>query len=172
MRALAAVLALLMATAAAAQDAQPEWPDFDGGLVDACLAEQAGEDARPESCIGVAADPCINTPGTYSTAGTTYCLGQELDHWDGLLNGAYQAVMTEAEATDAEMAELGSAAPAQAPLLREMQRSWVAYRDAACDYERSRWGGGSGGGPASVQCALTLTARQYLWLRDYQGNGQ
>lgn len=166
---LAPALALLIAGAAAAQEGAPA---FDGGLIDACLQTQAGEDGRPESCIGVAADPCMNAPGAYSTVGMGYCLSRELDHWDALLNDSYQAVLAQAEAADAEMAEFGSAAAEQAPLLRAMQRSWISYRDAACSYEGSRWGGGTGAGPAGTQCALTLTARQYLWLRGYQGGGQ
>jgi uncharacterized protein YecT (DUF1311 family) len=45
-----------------------------------------------------------------------------------------------------------------------MQRAWIGYRDAACAYEESQWGGGTGGGPASVDCAMRLTARQALAL--------
>jgi uncharacterized protein YecT (DUF1311 family) len=159
MRPALAAACLLLAMPAAAQE-----PAFDGTLVDACLAEQSGEDGQPQGCIGVAADPCMTAPGTSSTAGMSFCLGKELEHWDGLLNDAYGEVKAQAEATDAEMKQLGSAAEAQAPLLKEMQRSWIAFRDSACDWERSKWGGGTGAGPASAQCALTLTAQQYLRL--------
>lgn len=159
MRLVLATACLLLAVPATAQE-----PAFDGTLVDACLADQSGEEGQPQSCIGVAADPCMNAPDTSSTAGMSFCLGKELEHWDGLLNDAYAKVKTEAEATDAEMKQLGSAAEAQAPLLKEMQRNWIAFRDSACDWERSKWGGGTGGGPASAQCALTLTAEQYLRL--------
>jgi uncharacterized protein YecT (DUF1311 family) len=162
MRALA--LLLVMAAPAAAQ----EPPAFDAAPVDACLAENTGEDARPESCIGLAANACMEEPGGYSTVGMGYCLTQELDHWDGLLNAAYAEVMASAREADAELAELGSAAEKQEPALREMQRRWIAYRDAACVYERTLWGGGTGGSTGAAQCLLDLTARQALWLRGYQ----
>ncbi|WP_299839747.1 lysozyme inhibitor LprI family protein [uncultured Paracoccus sp.] len=157
--ALATTCLLLAAPLAEAQE-----PAFDGALIDACLVEQSGRDGQLQSCIGVAADACIDQPAGDSTVGMTGCLMGEYQHWDGLLNSAYAEVMQKAEANDAELKQLGSAAEAEAPLLKEMQRKWIAFRDAACNWERSKWGGGTGGGPASAQCAMTLTAEQYLRL--------
>ncbi len=37
-------------------------------------------------------------------------------------------------------------------------------RTAACAYEASRWGGGTGAGPAATACFLDLTGRQALAL--------
>lgn len=169
MRALA--LVLLMATPAAAQDGGDL--AFDGGLVTACLdriqSATTGTD-MPDfaSCIGAASGPCIESPGGYSTVGMSSCLGQEYDVWDGLLNDSYGRVMAAAKATDAEMAGMGSSADPMEPALKQMQRDWIAFRDSACAYEATRWGGGTGGGPASVDCMLQLTARQYLRLRAYE----
>lgn len=162
----ALAFALLLAAPAAAQDAAQETgePDFNGQLVDDCLAGQGGEGGNPLTCVGVAADVCMNAPGVYSTAGMSFCLGEEFEHWDGLLNLSYGKVMDQAKAADSEMKSIGSAAEEQAPLLQQMQRDWIAFRDAACAYERSKWGGGTGGGPASIQCMLDLTAQQYLRL--------
>ncbi len=167
----ALALAFVMATPAAAQDA--DGPVFDGSLIGACLdgAQVAASDSDvPEfgSCIGVASRSCIETPGGYSTVGMSSCLGQEYGVWDSLLNESYARVMAAAKATDAEMAEMGSAAEKQVPALKQMQRDWMAFRDSACGYERSRWGGGTGGGPASADCLLHLTAQQYLRLRGYE----
>lgn len=162
------VLLALLPLGAAAQDAAPA---FDASIVTGCVAE-SDPDARPESCIGRAANSCMEQPGGSTTVGMSSCLSQETAVWDGMLNEAYQTLMTSAEEADAEMAQLGSAAEPQAPALREMQRRWIAYRDAACTYERTRWGGGSGAGPASAGCAMNLTARQALWLRDYSVEGR
>lgn len=169
MRALA--LVLLMATPAMAQD--PEWPPFDASLLDSCLdrtTSEAAETDPPEYavCIGAASGPCMESPSGYSTAGMSYCLGKEYDLWDAKLNESYGLVMTAAKASDAETAKIGSSADPQAPLLQKMQRDWIAYRDSACNFEMSRWGGGTGGGPASVDCMLQLTAQQYLRLRGYE----
>jgi uncharacterized protein YecT (DUF1311 family) len=70
------------------------------------------------------------------------------------------------KAAAAELQELGSAAPPPAVALREMQRAWIAWRDAACDYEVSQWGGGTGGGPAWSQCAMQMTGEQALALEE------
>lgn len=139
-------------------------PVIDPALVTDCLA-----DGRGEACIGLAANACMEQPGGFSTYGMSACLGLEYDLWDGLLNDHYREVMAQSGAMDDEMAEMGSAAEAQAPALRDAQRRWIAWRDAACTFERSRWGGGTGAGPAGVQCMLTLTARQALWLDQYRG---
>jgi uncharacterized protein YecT (DUF1311 family) len=70
------------------------------------------------------------------------------------------------EATDAELKELGLAEPSTSAALRDMQRTWIAYRDAACAYERSQWGGGTGGGPATADCLMRMTAAQALALEQ------
>lgn len=163
-------VALLAASPAWAQD-EPEWPPFDAGLIDACLddARKAGSDAPdPMACVGAASGPCIDSPNGYSTVAMSYCLSEELAVWDKKLNDSYAHVLAAAQAADAEMAELGSAAEKQEPLLRRMQRDWIAFRDSACSYEGSRWGGGTGAGPAGVDCSLHLTAQQYFRLRAWE----
>ncbi len=143
--------------------AQPELP-FSPAETEACLSQATGP-AR-EICVGLSAAACIDTPDGYTTVGMSICLGHELEYWDGRLNAAYETLRESDGRTDAEMAELGSAAPPLVPALREMQRAWISFRDAACAYERAQWGGGTGGGPASVHCAMTITARQALALED------
>ncbi len=155
------VAALLLAAPAPAQEIT-----YDPAPLTACLA--ANKD-RPDTCIGTASDGCMTAPGGDTTVGMGICLQGEAQQWDGLLNAAYAQLLAEAEGTDAEMKTLGSAAPAQVPALREMQRSWIAFRDAACGYEASRWGGGSGAGPAASACVMELTARQALRLIAYAG---
>lgn len=158
-------LALVMALAAAPAMAQEIDIRFTPEATEACLAGATGY-ARLD-CAGGSASTCINaTSDAYTTVGMSMCLRRELDYWDARLNAAYTTVMQAAEGIDAEMKELGSAAPPQAPALLAMERAWIAYRDAACDYEVTTWGGGTGGGPASVECAMRLTAAQALALED------
>jgi uncharacterized protein YecT (DUF1311 family) len=52
----------------------------------------------------------------------------------------------------------GLTVPPVAEALRDMQRAWIAYRDASCDYERAQWGGGTGGGPATAGCLMRTRA--------------
>jgi len=61
------------------------------------------------------------------------------------------------------------AAPAQAEALRDMQRAWIAFRDATCTYEASQWSGGTGQGPAYEGCVMRMTAEQTLYLERQRG---
>lgn len=166
LRTLVIAMSFLAPPALAQSDADPV---FDGALLDTCLARHGAEGG--EVCIGVAATPCIDSEAG-TTIGMSYCLGEELKLWDARLNRDYGVVMAAAEATDAEMAELGTAATRQAPFLKQMQRDWIAFRDSACSYEGSRWGGGTGAGPAGTDCAMTLTARQALWVGKYRNQDE
>lgn len=118
-----------------------------------------------EACIGASADACMeDTPGGYSTAGMVGCLSLELDWWDARLNRVYGARMAAAKAMDREMGAGENGVPPMADALKAMQRAWIPYRDATCDYERSFWGGGTGGGPAALGCLLHLTAKQAMYI--------
>lgn len=158
----AALALVLMAAPAAAQDA----PSFDAAPVLACL----DGNGTAETCAGLAAAACMEGEGGQTTVGMGFCLGAERDFWDARLNTAYGAVMTRAEAGDASAG--GPVAITQATGLRDMQRAWITFRDAACTFEATRWGGGTGANPAATQCALTLTARQTQWLQDYLVEGR
>lgn len=137
---------------------------FSPSETETCLAG-LGEGQDAEACVGESARVCMEiNEGGYSTVGIGACLNRELEYWDARLNAAYHQVRKSAKATDAEMKEIGSSVASQADALRDMQRAWITFRDAACDYERSLWGGGTGGGPATVACHMQHTARQTMYL--------
>lgn len=126
--------------------------------------------AEYEACIGVSANACMeDTAGGFSTYGMGGCLSRELEFWDARLNQVYQSQMARAKQTDNDM-DAGEGVPSQAKALRAMQRAWIPFRDATCDYERSQWGGGTGGGPAALSCLLTMTAKQVFYL-EHAGLG-
>jgi uncharacterized protein YecT (DUF1311 family) len=153
------VLVLMLAAGpAAAQDVA-----FAPVATETCLAA-AGDEAAKEACVGKAAEACIDTPDGQTTVGMGFCYGAERDWWDARLNAAYGELMAMETAVEAELKELGSAAASPAAALREMQRAWIGYRDAACLYEVSQWGGGTGGGPAGAACMMQLTGEQALAL--------
>ncbi|MGI1661155.1 lysozyme inhibitor LprI family protein [Palleronia sp. KMU-117] len=157
------LLAATLALAAAPVAAQPDLP-FSPAGTEACLLRAEG--VLREVCVGLSAAACIDTPDGYTTVGMSTCLGKEAEYWDGRLNAAYQALLEVDGQVDAELAELGSAAAPMVPALREMQRAWIAFRDASCLYEYTQWGGGTGSGPASNECVMRITARQALALED------
>jgi uncharacterized protein YecT (DUF1311 family) len=120
-------------------------------------------------CVGRAAGACMMTPGGDTTLGMMACLDGELGYWDARLNAAYAARIAAAQALDDEMRGLGSAAPSVEESLRDMQRAWIPFRDAACRYEQAQWMGGTGGGPATLACHMHETARQALKLEGWWG---
>ncbi|SFL92439.1 lysozyme inhibitor LprI family protein [Shimia aestuarii] len=157
----AAVALMLAPLSVAAQDLV-----FSPEATESCLAGLvAGQDQT--TCVGASANACMDaTQGGWSTVGMSGCYEQERLYWDARLNAAYGRVRAEAKKIDAEMQEIGSSAPSQADALRDMQRAWIGYRDATCDYERSLWGGGTGGGPATVSCHMYMTAAQARYLEN------
>jgi len=146
--------------------AAPAWADEDSLVysnvaTETCLAEDKGAE-----CIGLSAGQCMeNTPGGHSTYGMGGCLSLEADYWDERLNAAYQVFMSSAREADEYNKEMQISVLSQADALRDMQRAWISYRDARCGYEYSLWGGGTGGGPASVSCFMQMTAEQALYLQ-------
>lgn len=134
---------------------------FSPAAAEDCLVREG----RKEDCIGASAEACMAaTEGGYSTVGTTACLDRELSYWDARLNAAYRALLARHEAEDKETRELGLIGPLQGESLREMQRAWIPYRNAACIYELAAWAGGTGGGPAHLGCQMRMTAEQALAL--------
>jgi uncharacterized protein YecT (DUF1311 family) len=135
---------------------------FDPAPTEACLAA-APEDLA--SCIGHAADACmLENPQGETTMGMGFCLSQEWEWWDARLNAAYGELIATHEAGDAALKEEGLDVASIADALREMQRAWIVWRDASCDYERALWTGGTGGTVATAGCLMQMTGRRALEL--------
>jgi len=132
-----------------------------------CIASSSSP-WQVRDCIGASANVCMGaTPGGGSTIGMSGCIDRELQFWDAKLNETYQSLRAKERREDADY----GSAPGyvnQANALRDMQRSWIAFRDATCDYERAQWSGGTGGGPATVGCLMRMTAEQTLYLDQVQ----
>ncbi len=165
MKAISAVATLVMALAgqAGAQDLQ-----YSPQATANCLAKAGSSNLqRQRACVAASANACMAaTMDGSTTYGMGYCLDQERAYWDARLNADYKAIRAKARAGDDEMKQIGSAAPSTANALRDMQRAWIVWRDATCDFERSQWGGGTGGGPATLACLLRLTGEQALYLEQ------
>lgn len=160
---LGALMATVLAVPVAAQD-YPE--EYDPSVLQGCLDATWFRDGPLSECIGVGAAHCLQSEAGGSNIGIGYCFGAEWQQWDGLLNQTYQTLLAEQAAADADMMEFNEALAVGEETLRDMQRAWIAYRDAACAFEYAQWGGGTGGGPASAQCHMELTARQTLFLME------
>jgi uncharacterized protein YecT (DUF1311 family) len=143
--------------------------EFEEALVEQCF-QNAAEFGRSDDCVGMAAGLCMDkNESGWSTYGMMECQGLEIAVWDAKLNAEYQRVLAQAKQMDADYMDVGAAVPSQEEALREMQRAWIAFRDGTCRYERSLWGNGTGGGPASGGCMMRMTAAQAIYLA---GQGQ
>ena len=120
-----------------------------------CL-DDATDTAMRHACIGVAANLCIlETDSGSSTPVMGGCLDRERAWWDARLNDVYGQLLQQYDKQ-----------PEVAERMRDMQRIWITYRDARCDYEGAQWGRGTGVGPALIACAMTATAEQTLFLES------
>lgn len=101
-----------------------------------------------------------------SQIGIGNCHEAERRFWDAELNRIYRALIVLFKARDAELDDVGSAAPRSLPALRTAQRAWISWRDEQCAFVASTWGGGSGAGIAETECHAALTGAQALRLDE------
>jgi uncharacterized protein YecT (DUF1311 family) len=87
-----------------------------------------------------------------STVDVTNSFEKEFRQADLDLNKTYKLALKDLQESDAA-------------LLRKAQRAWIAYRDAQCDAEYAKWGGGSGGPGGHLQCLATITEERIVRLR-------
>lgn len=160
MKYLALPFVLLLSGVALAQDLA-----FQPDATEDCLSVATDLQSKL-ACVGKSAEVCIDTPDGYTTVGMGFCYSEEASFWDGRLNAAFASLRAAERDLMAEMSEIGATVPDTVAALRDMQRAWIGYRDASCNYEYSTWGGGTGGGPAIASCLMHETARQALLLEQ------
>ncbi|WP_207458097.1 lysozyme inhibitor LprI family protein [Azospirillum sp. SYSU D00513] len=103
--------------------------------------------ASPEESYSVRFSQCMDRSGGV-TSEMLDCISAEHERQDALLNVAYKAAMKAAEETD----------PARSKELRDVQRTWLKYRELKCGFEA-----GAGGTIAIVNaasCNLAMTAER------------
>lgn len=159
---------LSVALLALAAPASAEGLKFSAQAVQTCL-----DDGGWQNCVGVAASACMEaSQGGYSTPVMAGCMDAEREYWDGQLNVAYGDLRARAQLFDADPPIDGlPPRPSDTDALRDMQRAWIAYRDATCRYEELQWWGGSGASGAYIGCLMRLTGEQTLTLRSYLAEG-
>lgn len=91
-----------------------------------------------------------------TTYDTSVCLSKVHDKVDAELNATYQKALALTRRFGSQDVEK----------LREAERKWTAYRDAACDAEYGLWGGGSGGPNAHTMCVIRLTRQRTNDLKN------
>lgn len=159
---------LILTAISGIEQAAADEINFTDWATTSCISNAPAGHAQLD-CIGKSAQACMQTSRHgETTAGMMACYDAERAYWDGRLNMAYHVLISQHRSSDREMQELGSVAPSVAETLQAMQRTWIAWRDASCRYERAIWLGGTGGGPAAAACLMMLTARQAVALEDWR----
>ena len=157
----AALLALLAAAPAAAQqvDPAPFRP-----VLERCLAGRPPE-ARMD-CVGHAAEACSEAvEGGWTTRGMSACAAMEAALWDERLNAAWGPAMAWAKRMDeAERDAFEGRFSNRAETLLAAQRAWLAFRDAQCAYAHAEWGSGSMRAIAHPTCMMDVVAERSLFL--------
>ncbi len=146
---LGAVVFSLPATDSLAADRAYEASDK--AAVEDCLAASAGDFGKETRCIGVAYSACEKEPDSASTAGMVGCAAREEAVWDEMLNAHYGALrkLFSADAADK---------------LRDMQRTWIEWRDAKCEMPYLVHEGGSIARPMLAYCRMEATALRSMEL--------
>ncbi len=124
------------------------------------VAREAGY--APESCIGVLANPCMETEEGASTHGMMDCYGRESEVWDARLNASYREQLAPQKGPEVNAATVAM----EARQLRKVQTAWIPWRDATCEvlYADGIPIYGSLANVDAVHCIMVLTARQALWM--------
>lgn len=97
-----------------------------------------------------------------NTAEVTACLVEHYKTADADLNAVYQKAIKSATGYS----------PTDLVNLKDVQRKWVAYRDAVCEAEFALYQGGTGGGPAKFGCLWRITDQRTHDLKEAYLVGQ
>lgn len=144
----AAGLVALLAIPAHAGDAS----GFDPAAIDQCLEGAVTQGARAD-CADAGMEACLTyTRGKYTGDDPDFpmanCLDASHQAWEAQLTTLYEAAL---------------AASGTPEGLREMERSWIAFRKALC---ASAGVGKEGGDLAHARCLRNETARQAALLME------
>ena len=104
--------------------------------IEQCIAT-ATDTGRERDCLGVLAGSCMQAPDGQTTVGMMFCVSDETDAWDVLLNREYQAA----------------------------QRAWLKFHEANCAAAYGIYGSGTMRQTAGANCYLNMTAERTLELR-------
>jgi uncharacterized protein YecT (DUF1311 family) len=113
------------------------------------------QEGERQCLFNLVATPCTHSPDGAANLGAADCYRIEWAIWDGLLNENFKTLHDTLDDT-------------QTGKLRDMQRVWIAYRDATCNfyYDKIR---GSMAIPMGTACAARETARRALLLKLFSG---
>ena len=148
-RGLLVVLAALAASPALAKDR----PDARASAAIQDCVKSKSATGMGETCIGIVSGPCLDKASDPSTAGMVACVARERAVWDDILNETYTRLRAKLD-------------DKQQQKLRDMQRAWIAARDATCGFYWDFYQG-TMASPMSAGCVNKETAERALFLLGF-----
>ena len=150
-------LALLVAAVATgrAQDTKPTPQQT--AAIQTCAENNQNDltEAERQCLFNLVAAPCQSTPEGQSNLGMADCFRLETAIWDGLLNDNFRQLRDLLDSRQLARA-------------RDMQRAWIASRDATCGFYDVKIQG-SMAIPMAAACLARETARRALLLKLFTG---
>jgi uncharacterized protein YecT (DUF1311 family) len=149
---------LLLGPATVAGHAQSRKPTMSevAAIRDCAKKYEADLDKGEQRCLfNLVGTPCTDKPEGQSNIGIADCYRLEQAIWDDLLNENYKNLA----------ADLDNEQKAK---LRDMQRTWIAYRDSTCGFYYTKIQG-TLAQPMGAACAARETARRALLLKFFSG---
>jgi uncharacterized protein YecT (DUF1311 family) len=148
-RGLLVVLAALAFSPALAKDK----PDARAAAAIQDCVKSKSATGMGETCIGIVSGPCLDKAADPSTAGMVACVARERAVWDDILNETYNRLRAKLD-------------DKQQQKLRDMQRAWIAARDATCGFYWDFYQG-TMASPMSAGCVNKETAERALFLLGF-----
>lgn len=124
--------------------------DDSRAIQDCIKTKESSNKEQPESCIGLIANACLDTPEGQSTVGQASCYRREQLVWDDILNETYRRLQGQLEGKLKTQ-------------LRDIQRVWIESRKQQCGFYRDVIQG-SLAIPIGASCFNAETARRALYL--------
>jgi len=149
-------LAMLLLGGTQASQAQDEKPTAQQTAAIRACAEKNQDDideGERQCLFELVATPCLSTPEGQSNVGMADCFRLEAKIWDDLLNDNYKTLRDNVDA-------------AQAAKLRDMQRAWIASRDATCGFYDVKIQG-TMAIPMGAACVARETERRAMLLKFF-----
>jgi uncharacterized protein YecT (DUF1311 family) len=141
--------AVLIASSGFAQTQSLKLSVEDSRAIQSCIKEKESKEGA-DRCIGIIANPCLDTPAGQSTHGPADCYRREHLVWDDILNETYRRLQ-------------GSFEGKLKTQLRDVQRTWLESRKLQCGFYVDVIQG-SLAIPTSASCMNSETARRALYL--------
>jgi uncharacterized protein YecT (DUF1311 family) len=153
MRGIAGLLLAVILVAPSPAPAQEKPTAKDSAAIQKCIKTKTARKWAWEQCIGIISEPCAKHEESMTPRQVIDCETREQAVWDDILNESYRRLQ-------------GALDEDQTGKLREMQRTWMTYRDKNCAFLYDYFQG-TMANPMIAACTSRATGMQALYLLGF-----